>query len=408
MRKYSALFRFLAVAGPGLVVMLADTDAGSLITAAQSGAMFGYKLLLIQLILIPILYICQELTVRLGIVTGMGHGELIKKHFGRGWAWLSIATLILACIGAILAEFSGLAGVGLMFGIPKLLTLTLSTLFLLLVVWTGSYRSIERIVLLIGFFEFVFIYVAWKAHPHLHDIPRQMITIPFHDPNYWYLMAGGIGAVIMPWMIFYQQSAVVDKKIKLNELKLARWDTFIGAIITQCIMAATLMATAATIGKIHPGASLDTVGQISDSLIPFLGEFAGKIAFAMGMTGAALIAAVVVSLTAAWGLGEVTGYKHSLEYRPKEAPWFYTAYSVTVILGAIFVASGIDPVKTGVAVNVMNALLLPVVLGFLFLLSIKTLPKEYRLVGNYKAIVGIIVLIISLIGLVAGLWGIFH
>jgi len=110
--------RFAAVAGPGLVVMLADTDAGSIITAAQSGAEWGYRLLLLQLVLMPILYIVQELTVRLGIVSGKGHAELIRDQFGRGWAWLSVGTLVLACMGALLSELSGLAGVGLLMGVP--------------------------------------------------------------------------------------------------------------------------------------------------------------------------------------------------------------------------------------------------------------------------------------------------
>src|SRR5260370_32373960 len=102
---------WLSVLGPGLVVMLADTDAGSLITSAQSGAVWGYKLLSLQFVLMPILYIAQELTIRLGLVTGLGHGELIKEKFGKAWAWLSVSTLVLSYIGAILAEFSGLAGV---------------------------------------------------------------------------------------------------------------------------------------------------------------------------------------------------------------------------------------------------------------------------------------------------------
>ena len=107
------------VAGPGLVVMLADADAGSIITAAQSGAQWGYRLLLLQLILVPILFVVQELTVRLGIVSGKGHGELIRERYGPGWAWLSVGTLVVACIGALLSELSGLAGVGLLFGIPE-------------------------------------------------------------------------------------------------------------------------------------------------------------------------------------------------------------------------------------------------------------------------------------------------
>ena len=411
-RKYfkspRALLLFFSVAGPGLVVMLADTDAGSLITAAQSGAMFGYKLLLAQLILIPILFLCQELTVRLGVGTGMGHGELIKAHFGKAWAWLSVSTLIVACVGAMLSELSGLTSVGLMFGIHAGVTLSACVIFLLLMVWTGSYRSVERIMIFIGLFELVFIYVAIKAHPNLHEVSKQLFVVPFKNPDYWYLMAGNIGAVIMPWMIFYQQSAVVDKGLTLKDLKAARWDTAVGAVLTQMIMAATLMAAAATIGRKNPGASLDTVQQISQAITPFLGSFTGKLLFAVGMTGASLIAAVVVSLTAAWGLGEVTGYKHSLEYHPKDAPWFYSTYSATIIIAALFVGSGISLVKIGVGVNVMNALLLPIALGFLYFLSIKTLPEDYRLKGIYKVVVGWVIGITSLVGLIAGLWGIFY
>ena len=110
--------RFALVVGPGVVVMLADTDAGSIMTAAQSGAQWGYRLLLLQLVLIPVLFVVQELTVRLGIVSGKGHGALIRDHFGRRWAWISVGTLVLACVGALLSELSGLAGVGLIFGVP--------------------------------------------------------------------------------------------------------------------------------------------------------------------------------------------------------------------------------------------------------------------------------------------------
>src|SRR5512136_2503756 len=121
--RRSRLARFLAVTGPGLVVMLADTDAGSVITAAQSGAQWGYRLLLLQVVLIPILFVVQELTVRLGVVTGKGHGELIRDQYGRVWAWVSVGTLAFACIGALLSELSGLAGVGLLFGVPIWLTM---------------------------------------------------------------------------------------------------------------------------------------------------------------------------------------------------------------------------------------------------------------------------------------------
>src|ERR1700730_15915903 len=136
---------FAVVAGPGLVVMLADTDAGSIITAAQSGAEWGYGLLLLQLILVPILFMVQELTVRLGIVTRKGHAELIRDQFGRGWAWLSVATLVISCIGALLSELSGLAGVGLLMGVPAPVTMTLVVAALLLLAYRGSYLSGQRV-----------------------------------------------------------------------------------------------------------------------------------------------------------------------------------------------------------------------------------------------------------------------
>ncbi len=397
---------WLSVLGPGLVVMLADTDAGSLITSAQSGAMWGYKLLALQFILMPILYIAQELTVRLGLVTGMGHGELIKHYFGKGWAWLSVSTLVVSCIGAILSEFSGLAGVGALFHIPAWETISLVVTFLIVVAWTGSYRSVERIAICIGLFELVFLWVAWEARPIKQEMLEAFTHIPWNNSSYLYLVAGNIGAVIMPWMIFYQQSAVLDKGLNTSHLRLARLDTAIGAIVTQLIMAALLIVTAATIGKTNPHAPLDTVQQISDAITPSLGMTAGRILFALGITGAALVASIVVSLTAAWGLGEVMNFRRSLQDDPKEAPWFYGIYSVVLILGGILVASGVvNLVNLSVGVEVMNALLLPIVLGFLFLLAVRTLPEPYRLKKWYAVLVGIVLLITALFGLFGGIWG---
>src|SRR5712692_10571809 len=227
---YFSWRRFTAVAGPGLVVMLADTDAGSVITAAQSGAEWGYRLLLLQLILVPILYIVQELTVRLGIVSGKGHAELIRDHFGRGWAWLSVATLVLACIGALLSELSGLAGVGLLMGVPAPITMVLVVAALIIMAYRGSYLFIERIAIVVGAFELVFLVVAWKAHPGLADLAAGSTDIAWREPKYLYLVAANIGAVIMPWMVFYQQSAVVEKGLTVGDLPAARLDTAFGAV----------------------------------------------------------------------------------------------------------------------------------------------------------------------------------
>lgn len=397
--------RFAAVAGPGIVVMLADTDAGSVITAAQSGAQWGYQLLLLQLILAPILFVVQELTVRLGIVSGKGHGDLIRQQFGRGWALLSVGTLVLACIGALLSELSGLAGAGLMFGVPVSLTMTIVVGGLIIMAYTSSYLSVERIAMCIGAFELVFLVVAWRAHPNPAAMLSGSLSIPWKEPTYLYLVAANIGAVIMPWMVFYQQSAVIEKKLTINDLRAARWDTAFGAIVTQVIMAAVLIATAATLGKAHTGAALDTVQQIAEAITPFLGEGAGRLLFAMGMIGSALVATIVVTLTAARTMGEVLGVKHSLEHAPREAPWFYGIYTASLVIGGLFVASGVNLVSLSVGVQVMNALLLPIVLGFLYLLA-RRLPEPHRLKDGYAIVVALAILLSAGFGVFAGIAGI--
>lgn len=269
----------------------------------------------------------------------------------------------------------------------------------------GSYQSVERIALLIGAFEFAFIWVAVASHPSIKEMMQEMVNIPMHNKDYLYLAAGNVGAVIMPWMIFYQQSAVLDKGLTVKHLPAARFDTALGALITQIIMISILIFTAATLGHAHPGIPLNTVSQISNAITPSLGEVAGRVFFAMGMMGAALTASIVVSLTAAWGLGEITGYKQSLEHKPTEAPWFYFVYTLILIIGAGIVISGLNLVNLSIAVEVMNALLLPIVLTFLYILARKALPEEYKLKGKYNIVVLTALFITAGFGLVAGIWG---
>ncbi|VAW22194.1 Manganese transport protein MntH [hydrothermal vent metagenome] len=404
--KYQRLGFVLAIFGPGLVVMLADTDVGSLVTAAQSGARWGYKLLLLQLILIPVLYVVQELTVRLGVHTGRGHGELIRDIFGAHWAWISVTGLVVACFGALITEFSGVASIGLLFGVPHWISLSLAAGFLLLVVWTGSYKRVERIAVLFGLFELVFFWIAFSSKPDPAAMVAGLASAPFSNPDYRFLIAANIGAVIMPWMIFYQQSAIADKGLAPEHYKAARWDTALGALLTQMVMAAVLVATAATIGRINPGAPLETIGQIVEAFVPFLGENLGKVVFSAGVLGAAFVAAIVVSLATAWGLGEVTGYRHSLQRKPARAPWFYAVYTIMVVGGALVVAEVPSLVSLNLAVEVMNALLLPLVLGLLYALAMKALPESARPGHIYRWVVLAVVVMTSLLGVYAGLSGV--
>jgi Mn2+/Fe2+ NRAMP family transporter len=385
--------------------MLADTDVGSIITAGQSGVQWGYRLLLLQAVLIPILYMVQELTVRLGVFTGRGHGELIKETFGGFWAWVSVAGLAVATTGALLTELSGVAGVGELYGVPRWVSLALATSALLAIVITGSYRRVERAAIVIGLFEFAFFGVAWVAHPDPTVIAHQAIQIPLADKSYLYLVAANIGAVIMPWMVFYQQSAVADKKLRPEHVAAARLDTAIGAVLTQLVMAAVLVSAAATIGAQHKAATLNTVGDLSAALTPYLGAGVGRLVFGLGIVGAGMVAAIVTSLALAWGLGEVTGYKHSLEHHPLEARWFYAVYAMSVIGSAVLIDVAPNLVSLNVGVQVMNAFLLPVVLGFLIALAIKALPDEHRLKGPYMWLVIAVACATCLLGVFGGLNG---
>ena len=190
----------------------------------------------------------------------------------------------------------------------------------------------------VGLFELAFFFVAWAAHPDMTAMLAGAADIPWRNPDYLYLAAANIGAVVMPWMIFYQQSAVADKRLQPEHLSAARWDTAVGALITQLIMAAVLIACAATIGRGDPSATLSTVGDMAQALTPFLGTAVGNLVFGLGVLGAGMVAAIVASLAFAWGMGEVTGYRRSLELHPLEARWFYGVYALCVVSGALIVA----------------------------------------------------------------------
>lgn len=383
---FKRVLLLLAIIGPGLMVMLADTDAGSIITAAQSGAQWGYTMILPQLLLIPFLYVVQEMTVRLGVITHQGHGELIRHHFGMGWAAISVITLFTSAIGALVTEFVGIAGVGEIFHIPLSVSVPIITALLILIGLVGSYRRVERIGITVGLLELLFIVAAILVRPGLQAMAHGLTDLPITHCNYLFLLAANVGAVIMPWMVFYQQGAVIDKHMGKNQLRIARWDTGIGAILTQVIMVAVVVATATTLGRTHPGTSLNTIQDIAMALKPALGSSGAILFCGLGMIGAGFLAALVVSVAGAWGIGEAFGFKHSLNLPFKKAKIFYTIYTLAHVGGAILVLSGIPLISLTLDIEVMNALLLPIVLGFLLALEQVALPVEYRLKGLHKYI----------------------
>ncbi|KOY72502.1 Mn2+ and Fe2+ transporter of the NRAMP family [Apilactobacillus kunkeei] len=403
-RFWLELKKWLIVIGPGLIVMLADTDAGCLITAAQSGASYGYSMILPQLLLIPILFMVQEMTVRLGIVTKKGHGELIREYFGKFWAYVSAITLMISTIGALLTEFIGIAGVGELFGISKWITVPISTFVLILIAFLGSYRRVEKIGIIFGLFELTFIIGIFMVHPNMNSIMTGIQSIPIHDDGFVYLVAANVGAVIMPWMIFYQQSAVVDKGLKRHMIKKEQTDTMVGTFITQGIMIGFIVLFAATVfhSKLH--ATEETVGDLVTSIGRYIGMAPAKAIMGSSILGGALVAAIVVVLAGTWGMTEVLDWKHSLNERINRSNLgFYSMYSLVLIVSALLVLFNEDLVSIAITVEVINALMVPIVLGFLLMLETKALPDRYKMKGIYKRIV----IILSLIVMAFGIYMIF-
>jgi Mn2+/Fe2+ NRAMP family transporter len=397
-----SFFRSMAVWGPGLLVMLADTDAGNVVAAAQSGGRWGYRLLPLALSLIPLLYLVQELTIRLGIYTGRGHGELIRARFGPGWAWLSTLGLAAAVIGSLITEFTGVAGVGELFGLSRIMTLPLAAAALLIIVASGSYKRVERVALVVGLFEFAFFAVAWSARPSLAALARDAIDLPIRNRDFLFMGAAIIGATFNPWMIFYQQSATVEKKLGPDDLVHARWDTGVGAILTQCLTGAVLVAAAAAFANGGASSSLSTIGEISGALTPVLGPSAGRIVFGAGVLGASLVAAIVSSLALAWGVGEVTGRLRSLERRPFDSAWFFGAYAACVLGSGAVVALVPDLVSLNIAAQALNVFLMPLVIGLLVALAVTALPDAHRLRGWRLATIVVMCAIVSGVGIFGG------
>jgi Mn2+/Fe2+ NRAMP family transporter len=390
-----------------MVVMLADTDAGNVVTAAQGGAIWRYALLPLVLALIPALYFVQELTVRLGVFTGKGFGALVREHFGPAAACLCAATVAVAAAGSLVTEFSAVAGIGQLYGVPREAALGMAAAILIGAALSGSYLRVERIALAIGLFECAFFAVAWSAHPDLRSLAGDAIHMPFTDRGFLYLAAAIVGATFNPWMVFYQQSAVAQKRLQPSDYGLARLDTAAGAAVTQLLTGAVLVAAAATVGVGGHGAGLSSVGEISDAFSPLLGETMGKLVFSAGVLGAAMVAAIVASLALSWGLGEAAGISRSGPGVPMEGRAFNLGYAALILATAATVEWARDLVGLNIAAQVLNVFLLPVVLGFLVALATKALADRRRPRG--WALTGLVVLCgaVCLLGIVGGLAGLF-
>jgi Mn2+/Fe2+ NRAMP family transporter len=388
--------------GPGILVMLGDNDAGGIITYATTGARFGIGFFIpFLLLMIPIAYVVQEMTVRLGAVTGRGHAELIYGRFGPFWGWFSLLDLGLGNLLTLVTEFIGM-GAGLaFFGVPLRLGVPIAAAIVLAIALLGNYWTAERLTLGLAALNLVFIPIAVLAHPD----PAQVVgaltswSLPGGLTGAaLFLIIANVGTTIAPWMLFYQQSAVVDKGLTEADIPHGRLDTAVGSVVMGVISVAIVVATGATL---HP-AGVDAAGwsevQFAQALVPFVGSVSARL-FALGLFEAGLVAAITINLSTAWAFGEVFGWAHSLNSRFRDAPRFYLLYAGSVLLAAaVVLVPGAPLALITLIVQVVATLLMPPALLFLLLLL-----NDRSLMGRWTngrwANTAVAAIVVALLGL---------
>jgi NRAMP (natural resistance-associated macrophage protein)-like metal ion transporter len=367
----SRLMALLAIMGPGLIVMVGDNDAGGVSTYAQSGQNYGTSLLWVLLLLIPVLIVNQEMVIRLGAVTGVGHARLINERFGRFWGWFSVGDLFILNFLTIVTEFIGVSLALGYLGASKYLAVPLAALALVAITSTGSFRSWERFMYVFVVANFLVIPLLVFAHPDGGQIAKG-----FFSPG----IAGGasstsvlliiaiVGTTVAPWQLFFQQSNIIDKRITPRWINYERADTVIGAFVVVIGAAALMSVTAFAFGGTPYAGHFEDAGVVARELGHVLGHTAG-VFFAIVLLNASLIGAAAVTLSTSYAFGDVFGATHSLNRGPLDAKLFYGTFALMVAAAAgIVLIPGAPLGLITTSVQALAGVLLPSATVFLLLL----------------------------------------
>jgi Mn2+/Fe2+ NRAMP family transporter len=368
---------FALIAGPGIIVMVADNDAGGITTYAVTGAKYGYNLIWFLILLGPVAYVVQEMTVRLGAVTKRGHAEAIFDAFGPFWGWFSLFDLGLLDFLTIITEFIGMTAALSIFHIPPIVTIIGVIILMGFMVIQGRYWTWEKIVMGFCVLNLIYIPAAFMVNPPVGEILHNgfIPNIPGGFTNdFFFLLMANIGTTIAPWMIFFQQSSVVDKGLQEKDILWSRLDTMVGSLATILIAVFIVVVT----GTVLKGVTIEDAAQASQMLMG-MNKYVGSF-MAIGLFDAGLLGAICISLASSWAFGEVFGWAHSLNSNVREAPWFYVFYFAALLgAAAVVLIPGAPLVLITLFVQVIAVTLLPAALVFLILLL-----NDPNVMGKYK------------------------
>lgn len=369
---------FLAVLGPGLITASVDNDAGGITTYSVAGALYGYDLLWTLIPITVALIVVQEMSARMGVITGKGLSDLIRENFGvRVTFWMSIA-LIVANLGNVIAEFAGVAASLEIFGVPVWASVPAAALGVWLLVLKGTYRSVEKFFLVASIFYVAYPITLFFAKPDWAEIGTALVVPRVHaDAAFIGMLIGMVGTTIAPWMQFYLQAAVVEKGIKPEQYRLSRLDVIAGCVVTDVVAFAIVVACAATLHQAN--VTVETAGQAAMALAPLAGKYASWL-FAFGLFNASFFAAAILPLATAYYVCEAFGWESGVDRKYGEARQFYWLYTSILGVGAAVVLWPRLPLVPIMLVSqIVNGMLLPFILVFMLVLINK--PK---LMGEWK------------------------
>jgi NRAMP (natural resistance-associated macrophage protein)-like metal ion transporter len=367
----SRALALLAVMGPGLIVMVGDNDAGGVSTYAQAGQNYGTSLLWVLLLLIPVLIVNQEMVIRLGAVTGVGHARLIIERFGRFWGWFSVGDLFVLNFLTIVTEFIGVSLALGYFGVSKYIAVPVAALTLIAITSTGSFRSWERFMYVFVVANFLVIPLLVLAHPNVGAVAEHTVIPGIHggaSSTAVLLIIAIVGTTVAPWQLFFQQSNIVDKRITPRWINYERADTVIGAFVVVIGAGAVIAVTAFAFTGTPYFGHFGDAGSVASGLSHTLGSSAGTF-FALVLLNASLIGAAAVTLATSYAFGDVFGASHSLNRGPLDAKLFYASFSLMVLIaGAIVLIPGAPLGLITTSVQALAGVLLPSATVFLLLL----------------------------------------
>lgn len=377
MTRWKKFLILLSIVGPGIITANVDNDAGGIATYSIAGAHFGYSLLWSLIPITIALIVVQEMSARMGAVTGKGLAELIRESYGVRITFWLMAALFITNLGNTAAEFAGWAASNELFGINKYLSVPIGAILVWMLVVKGSYRVVETIFLFICLVYFVYIPSAILAKPDWSLVALQTIKPSFHfNSAYIAMFIGVVGTTIAPWMQFYLQSSVVEKGVRKEQYWASRIDVIFGCFVTDIVAYFIIVACGATL--FPAGIRIESAKDAAIALAPLAGKYA-SIFFAIGLANASLFSASILPLATAYSICEGMGWESGVNKSFGEAPQFMWLYTILIAIGSLIVLLPNAPLISIMWISqVINGVMLPFVLIFMLFLINKT-----ELMGDY-------------------------